>query len=56
MAIIVAAVGCFEFGAKIYYGDPRVDFFIEAALNLCPLNYTLGESLKVLRYGMPLFL
>jgi len=49
-------IGAFEFGAKIYYGDPRFDVFINVGLELLPVNYTLGEALKVLRYGMPLIL
>lgn len=52
----VAMIGAFEFGAKIYYGDPRFDVFINVGLELLPVNYTLGEALKVLRYGMPLIL
>ena len=51
-----ALIGAFEFGAKVYYGDPRFDTYITMTLNLFPTNYTLGEALKVLRYGMPLFL
>ena len=53
---MVAAIGAFEFGAKVYYGDERFEHYIELALNVLPTNYTLGEALKVLRYGMPLLL
>lgn len=52
----VAMIGAFEFGAKVYYGDPRVDTYLNMILLLCPSTYTLGEALKVLRYGMPLIL
>ena len=51
-----ASIGAFEFFSKIYYGDPRFDYFITFGLNFLPTNYTLGEALKVLRYGMPLIL
>lgn len=51
-----AAIGVFEFISKIYYGDPKFDPVITLCLNFLPPNYTLGEGLKVLRYGMPLFL
>ena len=56
MAFTVAMIGAFEYGAKIYYGDPRFDMYITGALNFFPVTYTLGEALKVLRYGMPLIL
>jgi hypothetical protein len=49
-------IGAFEYGAKIYYGDERVDFIIQGILTFFPINYTLGEALKVMRYGMPLIL
>lgn len=52
----VALIGTFEFLSKIYYGDPRFDDIITHALTLLPDTYTLGEALKVLRYGMPLVL
>ena len=52
----MALVGAFEFGAKIYYGDPRFEPLINACLALFPSNYTLGEALKVLRNGMPIIL
>lgn len=56
IASTIALIGAFEFGAKVYYGDPRVEPFLNAALALFPSNYTLGEALKVLRYGMPIIL
>mmetsp|Transcript_31276 Transcript_31276/g.36696 ORF Transcript_31276/g.36696 Transcript_31276/m.36696 type:complete len:224 (-) Transcript_31276:84-755(-) len=56
LACTVALVGAFEFGAKVYYGDPRLEPLINAALTFFPSNYTLGEALKVLRYGMPIIL
>lgn len=56
LAFTVAMIGAFEYGAKIYYGDPRFDMYITGALNFFPVTYTLGEALKVLRYGMPLIL
>lgn len=56
LAFSVAMIGAFEYGAKIYYGDPRFDMYITGALNFFPVTYTLGEALKVLRYGMPLIL
>ncbi len=49
-------IGAFEYGAKIYYGDDRVDFLIQGIMSFFPINYTMGEALKVLRYGMPLIL
>lgn len=49
-------IGAFEFSAKVYYGDPNFEPIINAALALFPSNYTLGEALKVLRYGMPIIL
>ena len=49
-------IGAFEFFAKVYYGDPRIDHFLNAAMLLFPSTYTLGEALRVLRYGMPLIL
>jgi len=52
----VALIGAFEFFAKVYYGDPRVDTYVNAVMLLFPNQYTLGEALKVLRYGMPLIL
>lgn len=52
----IALIGAFEFGAKVYYGDPRVDIYLNMAMTLFPNTYTLGEALKVLRYGMPLIL
>ena len=52
----IAVIGAFEFFAKVYYGDPRVDEFLNMAMLLFPDQYTLGEALKVLRYGMPLIL
>jgi len=54
--VTCVAIGTFEFVSKIYYGDPRFDPVITVCLNVLPSNYTLGEALKVLRYGMPLFL
>ena len=56
LAVAIAMIGTFEYGAKIYYGDPRFDTFIDQALQLFPDTYTLGEALKVLRYGMPIIL
>ena len=56
LACTVALIGAFEFGAKIYYGDDRFDAVFHAALAFFPSNYTLGEALKVLRYGMPIIL
>ena len=52
----IAVIGAFEFFAKVYYGDPRIDHFLNAAMLLFPSTYTLGEALRVLRYGMPLIL
>lgn len=40
----------------MYYGDPRFDDYLNTAMLLFPDTYTLGEALKVLRYGMPLIL
>lgn len=56
VAMTVALIGAFEFFAKVYYGDPRVDSYLNAVMLLFPNQYTLGEALKVLRYGMPLIL
>lgn len=56
LACTVALIGCFEFFAKIYYGDPMFESLFDAALVMFPSNYTLGEALKVLRYGMPIIL
>jgi len=56
VAVTIALIGAFEFGAKVYYGDPRVDTYLNLAMTLFPNTYTLGEALKVLRYGMPLIL
>ena len=52
----IACIGAFEFYAKVYYGDPRFDDILNTAMLLFPDTYTLGEALKVLRYGMPLIL
>ena len=52
----IACIGAFEFFSKVYYGDPRVDELLNTAMLLFPNTYTLGEALKVLRYGMPLIL
>ena len=56
LACTVALIGVFEFTAKIYYGDATVEPLLNAALTLFPSNYTLGEALKALRYGMPIIL
>lgn len=56
LAVTVFLIGAFEYGAKIYYGDDRVDFLIQGIMSFFPINYTMGEALKVLRYGMPLIL
>ena len=56
VASTIALIGAFEFGAKVYYGDERVEPIMNAALTLFPSNYTIGEALKVLRYGMPIIL
>lgn len=56
VAVTIACIGAFEFYAKVYYGDPRFDDFLNTAMLLFPNTYTLGEALKVLRYGMPLIL
>lgn len=56
LAITIASIGAFEFYSKIYYGDPKFDIYINAALELFPNTYTLGEALRVLRYGMPIIL
>lgn len=52
----VASIGAFEFFAKVYYGDERFESLLGAALAMFPVNYTIGEALRVLRYGMPLIL
>ena len=56
MAVTIALIGAFEFFSKVYYGDPRVDEVLNMVMLLFPDTYTLGEALKVLRYGMPLIL
>lgn len=56
IAMTVAMIGAFEFTAKVYYGDPRIDTYLNMAMVFFPRSYTLGEALKVLRYGMPLIL
>ena len=56
LAVTVAGIGAFEFGAKIYYGEAHVEPIINAALAFFPDHYTLGEALKVLRHMMPLIM
>ena len=42
--------------AKIYYGQGYMDFIVSTLLTVFPSNYTIGESLKVIKKGLPLFL
>ena len=56
MVFTTFAFGAFEFVAKIYYGQSYMDFIVSTLLTVFPSNYTIGESLKVIKKGLPLFL
>lgn len=56
MVFATFAFGAFEFVAKIYYGQTSTEFIVSTLLTVFPPNYTIGESLKVVKKGLPLFL